>query len=436
MKPRNLIVAVVVLAALSGAVWWAKKHPSSGSSEAQTPPPAKIVDIPESSVREVDITSKGQPPLVLRRESGKWQITAPQAAGADQDAVATMLATLSPMTADSVVTDSASDVSQFGLTAPPVTVKVYQNNGKTETLLFGGDVPVGSLAYLRVGSSSKVYAVPASDKTAFDKKENDLRDKRLLTFNSAKVTSVDLTSPKGSVEFAKNNEGNWQIVKPQPQRADGLAVDEFVRKLGDAKMDLSSPTAMEQAQSSFSSGAPVGTAKVTDTSGTQTLDIRKVKDDYYARSSVVPGAYKISSDLASEFQKSPADFRNKKLFDFGFSDPTKIAFTQNGNTATYTRSGTDWKSNGKTMDPGTVQALIDKLRDLAATGFPELPFPSATITIGITYDDGKHSETVDIGKAATGYLARRANEPTVYQLDGPTVDDILKANGSIHPQKK
>lgn len=436
MKPRNLIVAVVILAALSGAVWWAQKHPSTPASDSNTPPPAKLVDIPESSVNQVDIAAKNQPEVVLKREKQKWQITAPQPAGADQDAVATMLGTLSPLTADSTVTDSATDISQYGLTDPQLTVKIYQNGGKTHTLLFGNDVPVGSLAYLKLASGNKVYAVPASDKTAFDKKENDLRDKRVLTFDSAKVTSVDITNPKGTVEFAKNNEGNWQIVKPEPMRADGLAVDELVRKLGDAKMDLSSPTALSQAQSAYADGTLVGTAKVADASGTQTLQVRKVKNDYYAKSSAVPGVYKVSSDIGTDLQKTAADYRNKKLFDFGFSDPTKITFTSNGSTSSYVRAGTDWKSNGKVMDPGSVQALIDKLRDLAATGFPQQPFPAATITIDIVYNDGKKSETVEIAKSGNSYLARRANEPTVYQLDGPAVDDILKANSSIHPQKK
>lgn len=433
MSSRNLIAAIILLAALSGAVWWAQKHPTK-PADANTPPVTKLVDIPESSVKQVDIAAKGQPELVLKRQGGKWKITAPKPAGADQDAVATMLATLSPLNADSLVTDATGNAAQYGLVPPPLTVKVYQKNGKTHTLNFGNDVAVGSLAYVRLGSDNKIYAVAGSNKSAFDKKEVDLRDKRLLTFDSAKVTSVDITNPKGTVEFAKNNEGNWQIVKPQPMRADAFAVDDLVRKLGDAKMDLSSPSALPQAQSAYIDGTPVGTAKVTDASGTQTLDVRKMKNDYYAKSSIIPGAYKINSDLATDLEKTAADFRNKKLFDFGFSDPTKIVFTQNGKTRTYVRSGTDWKEGGKTLDPGSVQSLIDKLRDLTATGFPQQAFPAATITINIVYD--KKSETVEIAKAANGYVAQRANEPAVYQLDGSAVDDILKTNSSIHPQKK
>ena len=66
-------------------------------------------------------------------------------------------------------------------------------------------------------------------------------------------------------------------------------------------------------------------AQVTDNSGSQTLEVRKDKDNnYYARSSAVAGVYKVASDTGEGLNKGLDDFRNKKLFDFGFSDPSKL----------------------------------------------------------------------------------------------------------------
>src|SRR5205807_8063228 len=104
----------------------------------------------------------------------------------------------------------------------------------------------------------------------------------------------------------------------------------------------------------FASGQPVATANISDSSGTQSLDVRKNKDDYYAKSSVVKGVYKVSSDLGKELEKPLESFRNKKIFDFGFSDPSKIEIQQGASDKVYTRSGTDWKVNNKTMDAGSV----------------------------------------------------------------------------------
>jgi len=71
-------------------------------------------------------------------------------------------------------------------------------------------------------------------------------------------------------------------------------------------------------------------------------------------------------DLADALDKNLDDFRNKKLFDFGFSDPNKVELK----TVTYAKSGDKWLAGSKTMDNTSVQNLIDKLRDLSAAKFP------------------------------------------------------------------
>ncbi len=180
-------------------------------------------------------------------------------------------------------------------------------------------------------------------------------------------------------------------------------------------------------------GRPAGTVKVSDASGTQTLDLRKNKDDYYAKSSVVPGVYKVSSDLGKALEKSLDDFRNKKIFDFGFNDPTKIEVLSGSSDKVLNRSGTDWKTNGKTMDSGTVQSFIDKLRDLSATKFVTGGFTTPAVTISVTSNDGKRNEKAEFAKTSDAYIARRENEPALYQLDAKSVNDILEANNAIKP---
>jgi hypothetical protein len=438
MKPRSLILAAVVLAALSGAVWWAEKHPESGgSSTPATPPATKIADIPQSQIKEIDIAKKGAPVLTLQAENGRWSITSPEQYPADQDAVTSLLSALSPLNADTVVDEKPSSVAQFGLQDPTITVTIHEIDGKTDQFLIGSDVPANSLVYLKLGSKPAVYAVANTFKTSLDKSVNDLRDKRLLTFNTNKLTSLELNSPKGDVAFGKNNQGDWQITKPHPERADSFQVEELLRKLGDAKMDLSASAAdQKNTDAAFAAGAPVGTAKLTDAAGTQSLDIRKDKNDYYARSSVVKGVYKVSSDLGQAVGKPLDDFRNKKIFDFGFSDPTKIEVQQGATTVQLTRSGSDWKMGGKTMDAGSVQNFIDKARDLAATKFVTSGFTTPVATVSITSNDGKRFEKVEFTKTPDGYIGRRENETTLYQFDAKAVNDMLVAAKAIKPAAK
>src|SRR3954447_12175393 len=369
MKPRSLLVAAALLVALSVAVWWSKRHPEAAqSSTANTPASPKLADIPSAQIKNLTVKKKDGSTVNVQKVKDKWAIVAPAQYPADQDAVSSMTSSLSPVTADSVVEDKASDLAKYGLNTPSLTVTVRENSGKSDEFVFGDDVPAGSLVYVRVGSDPKVYAVASSTKTSLDKSVNDLRDKRLLTFDSNNLTRVELVSPKNDVEFGKSNANDWRIVKPKPYRVENFQVEELIRKLGDAKMDLSSSAEeSKKSEANFASGKLVATAKVSDASGTQTLDVRKNKDDYYARSSVTKGAYKITSDVGKEFEKTPEDFRNKKLYDFGFSDPTKIDITGSAGDKSFVRSGTDWKLNGQTMDAGSVQTFVDRLRDAAAS---------------------------------------------------------------------
>jgi hypothetical protein len=430
-------VAAVLLAALSGAVWWAKKHPESTASPSTTPAAPKLTDVPDNQVKEIDLTKKNAPTVVLKRESGKWTIASPDPLAADQDAVTSLVSSLSPVTGDSVVEDKASDLSKYGLSTPSLTLNVVKNDGKSEKIVFGDDLPAGSLVYAQHNSDPKVYAVSSSVRGSFDKSLNDLRDKRLLTFDSNKLTSIEIGSAKMNVAFGKNNQNDWQIVKPKPYRADNFQVEELLRKLTDAKMDLSGNVDdTKKVESSFAGGQPVAVAKASDAAGTQTLEVRKNKDDYYAKSNVVKGAYKVPSDLGKELEKPLDDFRSKKLFDFGFSDPNKIELQQNGAGKSYQKSGQDWKLNGKTIDPASIQAFIDKLRDAAATKFVETGFTTPMLDVTVTSNDGKRVEKVSFSKSGFGYIARRENEPTLYQLDAKVVDDILKASSDIKESAK
>ena len=116
-------------------------------------------------------------------------------------------------------------------------------------------------------------------------------------------------------------------------RADGSQVEDLIRKLKDAKMDASvSAEDAKKAATAFASGTKVAIATVADSSGTQQLEVRKVQHDkdkdYYAKSSAVEGVYKVTAELGDGLDKKLDDFRNKKLFDFGFTDPEQGAGRQ------------------------------------------------------------------------------------------------------------
>jgi hypothetical protein len=436
MKVRGLLVAAVLLAALSGLLWWSNKKKAAEETKPDTSATPKLVDIPQTQVTKISITHKGSPAVVLEKTGGQWKITAPEQYGADQDTVNSLLSSLNPLNADKLVEDHPGDLAQFGLKDPSLTVAVTTTSGRTTTILAGDDLPTGGSSYAQLEGSSKVYTIPSYAKSGLDKTVNDLRDKRLLTFDSDKITRIDLTSKGKTVEFGKNNQNEWQILEPKPLRADGLQVDELVRKLKEARMDLSVPDGdAKKAAAAYGSGTLVAEVKVTDASGTQTVKKDKA-GDYYAKSSVVAGVYKVTSDLGTGVDKTLDDFRNKKLFDFGFNEPNHIDIQDGAKSYSLQRNGEDWFQNGKKLDNLSVQNLIDKLRDLTATKFVDSGFGTPTIHINIVSNDGKKTEKAAFAASGPDFIGQREGETSLYSVDGKTMKDIEQAAADVKPAQE
>jgi hypothetical protein len=433
MKSGGLLTALCVLVVLSGFVWWTGKHPSQPAA-SKTPAAPKLISVDPKQIEGIVLLKPGSDSIELVKLADSWNIAKPSPMPADQDAVSMLTGSLATLTADRLIDEHPASLNEFGLTTPPLELDVNLKGGKTTKLLIGSDTPAGTGTYAKLDGDPKVYTLPSSTKAGFDKTVNDLRDKRLLTFNQDKLTAVALTGKSATFEFGRNAQGDWQITKPKPMRADSLQVDDLIRKLKDAKMDLSSANSDPKAAAAqFASGEKTGLASTTDNTATQTVEIHKSKDKdggYFARSSAVAGIYKVAGDVGDSLGKSVDDYRNKKLFDFGFNDPTKLEI----NGTAYQKAGDKWTSGSTGYESGTIQAVIDKLRDLSASKFSEKMAGTQALTVAITSGDNHRSEKVAINKDGAAYDAQRDGEPAVYIVESKDVDDLQKAISGIKQQ--
>jgi hypothetical protein len=441
MRMRGLLIATVVLAALAGGIWWSNKSEEAKAKKPASDAPPKILDIPEDQLRKVEIRKAEGETTVVEKKAGRWEIIAPKPLPADQDSMSSVVSSLASLSADHLIEEKVADFSPYGLVKPSLEVIATQKDGTHRQVLIGDETPTGNGYFAGLQGDPRVFTIASYTKTSIDKNSNDLRDKRLLTFDSGKLTRVELFAKSQSLEFGKNNQNEWQILKPRPLRADGGLVEELVSKLRDARMDLSaSADDVKKAAVAFGSGAQVAVAKVTDASGTQELQVRRDKDkNYYGKSSAVEGIYKIASDVGEGLDKGLDDFRNKKVFDFGWNDPGKIEVRDGAKQAVYQKSGEKWTSSGKQMDSTSMQTVIDKLRDLSAAKFPETGFGAPSLEFTVTSSDGKRVEKVAIAKTGSDWIARRENEPTLYQLDANVVEELQKSVAGVKeaaPAKK
>jgi hypothetical protein len=432
MKSKGLLVASFLLLVLSGVIWWSNKKAAKADKAPVESTTVKLLSLPEDQIQSIEIKKRTGDSVHLQRDDSKWQISGAEPLRADPEAVSSMLSSLSSLSSDRTVEEKAISLDQYGLTQPAMELSITGKDKKSTELLFGDDTPSGSAVYAAIAGDPRVFVLSNYKKSSFEKSANDLRDKRLLPFDSDKISSIELTAKKQTLAFGRSKD-EWQIVKPKPFRADRFQVEELLRTLREAKMDLSANADGKKVAADFASGAPLTTARVTDASGIQELQVRKNKDDYYAKSSAVVGVYKIPNATATGLDKTIDDFKNKKLFDFGFADPDKVELHDGPKSYFLTHAGSDWWSNGTKMDQATTSALIDKIRDLSASNFAETGFVTPALNLTVTSDGGKRIEKISFSKNGDKFLAKRENEPALYELNASTVEELQKSAADLKP---
>ena len=113
MRSRGLIVAVIILAALTGVLYWSQhRKPPAETPATSTAAAPMILKVDPSTVTELVFKQKGVDAITVEKtQAGQWQITKPKPYRADQEAVAGVLSTLSGLSADRVVEEKATDRS-------------------------------------------------------------------------------------------------------------------------------------------------------------------------------------------------------------------------------------------------------------------------------------------------------------------------------------
>lgn len=434
MKFRGLIAAAVVLLILAGVLYWSqhRKTPDTTASTASTSP--AILKVDPATVTSLTVKLKGAQPVTLVRSGAQWQITSPGTFPADDSTVSGMLSNLAPLNSESVVEDHATNLGEFGLIEPSVELGITGKDNKTTRLMLGDDAPTGDGVYVSVAGDPRVFTASSALKTSVSKSLSDLRDKRLLPVDASSVSSIDLTRKGEDIAFARIQSG-WQIEKPKSYQADSFQVDDLLQQLTSAKWDGS--VASDDAAKSFAHAEPVATVKLTGSFGNDTLDLRKDKENYYAKSSAVAGTWKVDSTTASGLDQALShgidDFRNKQLFDFGYSDPEKIEYHSGPTNLVLTHTENAWWSDGKKMDPLSVELLVTALRNLTANKFVDSGFATPLIAITVTSNGGKKVEKVEMQKSGDGAIAKREDDASFYSLDTAAINSLTNAIAGIKP---
>ncbi len=428
MKFRSLLTAVVVLLVLGGLLWWSGHHKSTPAPNPNQP---LIVEVNAASVKRLTLEPRGAQSIVVARTSPEqWQIQSTGPYLASSGAVNGMLSILHDLRATRIIEEKPANLNVYGLSNPDFQMQIADKTGKTTTLLFGDQAPAHGGVYAMVSGGSRVFLAPTRVKSSLDKSIDDLRDKRLLPVDAVTVANFSLIHPGQTIHFIRVH-GGWQIQEPETCRIDTFQVDDLLDQVIGARWMPS--TVPAKAEAAFAHGKPIATVKLEGSTGTQSMEVRESHGDYYAKSTAAPGTWQIDAAVGEAVSRKLNSFRNRQLFDFGYTDPDKIEVHAGSKALFLTRAGDTWWSVGTKMDAGSVEDLVSALRSLAATKFVDSGFTAPTIRLIVASAGGRQVEAVEIQKSKDGAIAKRDDGSSLYAIGSDALDMLTNAISAVKP---
>ena len=442
---RGLISTAALMVALLGLgayIYFFQPRRAPASGEAQP----KAFEISKDEIDELVIKSAGGDVSTVTKADGRWQITAPLTAPADETLMTRIVTRVSGLEISRVVDEQPTDLSQYGL-APPhveVTIKTSGHAGTTE-LLLGTAAPIGSAIYARLSSSPRVILVASDVADVVDKSTFDLRDKAALKFDRQKIDGLEIETAGHTIQL-RRQDLEWDLLKPLHTHADLGVVSGLLTTL--ESLQMTSIVASQGPDStSYRLDHPISTVRLVTGSAKETLQIGANADasHIYARNPSMPIVFTIPASVGDALKNEPDHYRRKDVFEFQTIDATRLEVVRDGQTTVYekaTAPGGDGKwhelsPNARNIEPAKIENTLSKLSYLRALTFVARPASltggSGVISVLVKYDEGKKSETVRLARLGSEPFAARADWPDAARLDAnayallvASLDDLRK----------
>lgn len=440
-------VGLALLAGLGAYLYFVEsKKPATSETEKKKEKPFTL---DKSKVKEVALAPKDGEAITLVKDGANWRMTTPAAVEADSSAVDGLLSGFEGIEIDEVVSETPSNLADYGLDKPQRTVGVLLQ-GATEPLrlLLGNKTPDGASVYAKLPTTPRVFVVASYLTTPFDKKPFDLRDRDILHVKRDAVRSLDITGPEGSYSLARAEKGDWAFTKPLVTKAGRWSVDSLLGTLENLRMDS---VAAEDAKDlkPFGLATPSRTVTLGFADGTtRQLQIGSATSDkkYDARDAAKRLVAVIPPALVDDLAKGMKELREKRVLDVPAYDVGAFDVEAAGQqkrvyvrTTTKDKDGLDvskWKRtapDSKDLETNKVQDVLFKVGGLEAQEFVDQPkgldtygLDKPALKVSIRYAGDKPPVWFEVGKKDGAAYARRPDDTSILKLDAAKADDLIK----------
>jgi Domain of unknown function (DUF4340) len=435
---RTLGVLVVLLGGLAAYLYYVDAAKPVGESAEEKP---KAFAVEADQIEELKVSTIAGGVAELKKSADGWYLTSPRPIRADDSEVTGITSNLASLAIQRIVDENPSNLGEYGLREPVAEVSFKAKDAKQfKTLQIGTKTPTGSDMYAKTADDKKVFLVAGYLESSFNRTPFDLRDKKIVIFDREKVDRIEVRHGSALVTLVKAN-GQWRMTAPVDARGDFGTIEGLISRLQSAQMKA----VVTEDPAEFSKyGISPPSAEVTILSGSAKTAVAfgsKTADNFIhvrdlSKSLVVTAP----ADLFDEIEKGATEYRRKDLFEFRAFNLDRLEITRDKTTLTFERlkgkgkDGADTWQNAatkKVLDTATFEAFLTKLSGVRAQSFADektkTGLDAPVLTAKATFDEGKKTEVVTIGRVGADVFAGRADEPGAAKLDAAEFDETLKA---------
>ena len=167
-----------------------------------------LIEFKDEDVRTLQIQRAGVTFTLGRKDSG-WEIT-PGPYKADDNSVRTYLSSLRTVRAVEFPDDAPKDLAPYALDQPRLEVRARFNDDRELIVKFGKELDSKNV-YVQTSDLPGVYEAGEYSYRNLDKTINDLRDKKILTFDADALQTVDVTRKDGGAYKLVRKDDSWTI---------------------------------------------------------------------------------------------------------------------------------------------------------------------------------------------------------------------------------
>jgi len=446
MRFRTTLLLILVLAGLGTYVYFVEYPKAEEEAKKKT-----LFELKADDVTQVTL-DYGDHKIVLKKSGADWRITEPLDVPAEAATAKNLVSAIADCELKRDLKEPSSDLSQYGLDKPFVTVTVKVGDKDLPAFMVGKNTPVGFSTYVQRADDKKIQLTSSAFRSGMDKKVKDLRDKSIVDFVDGDVQRLEL-SGEGKQLVLVQKDDKWSIEQPAAYAADGSTVRSFLSTLrsmratdfpDDQPADLA-PYGLDKPQLKI-------TLYLGKDNAEKSLLIGKENDkkELFVQRGGQPTVYTVSDWVLRDLNKNPGDFRDKTVLAFDRDKVTAVELKRkDGSHAKLVRGANNqWQvdgAEGKPAEAVITQYLTD-LHDLkgyeiaadqpvdlaqfaldqpflTVSVFGEGKEPVGTALLGERDKDGKKEYTATLQGGPTVFLVR---DYSVTRLDKQSKDFMEK----------